>query len=126
MRHPPPPGTIISIAVWPVDHVGIVTDRFVDGSPTIISNSLRRGGVVEETWQSFHAGLESQSRGYPGRLLPSVVLKRARSKLGSKWTPTSNCEHLVRYAHGLPVESPQLQKMAFWSLIIGLVFIVVE
>lgn len=103
------PGTVLAVAVGPIEHVGIVTDQTRDGFPTVISNSHRAGRVVEEPLPTFVSGGEPRIVGYLGKLSPVEVLRRARSLIGTKWKLLSwNCEHFVRWAHGLKPTSPQL------------------
>ena len=98
------PGDVVAASRGIFDHVGIVTD-----AGTVISNSGRRGRVVEETLNQFAAGSSIRRVGYLGALPPHVVVARARSQLGRRYNLlASNCEHLVHYAHGLPRRSPQL------------------
>lgn len=55
--------------------------------------------------------------GYLGVLSQETVMQRARLKQGQAYSWTNfNCEHFVRYAHGLPIESPQLRQ---WSFVAG-------
>ena len=46
--------------------------------------------------------------GYLGNLSPQQVLQRARSRIGETWNLFWNCEHFVKWAHGLRPRSPQL------------------
>ncbi len=104
------PGTVISVKVGLVWHVGIVTERRIDGYPTVISNSQKVGHVAEETLPEFAGAGLVRVLGYLGNLEPSIVLRRARSQLGRGWSLVySNCEHFVRWAHGLRPVSPQLR-----------------
>jgi hypothetical protein len=111
------PGTVIGVdvTVWGVTvlHVGIVTERVVDGERTVISHSLRHGGTVEETLASFCDGKWWRVVGYLGRDAWEVVLDRARSDASVRrpWSLLwDNCEHAVRRWHGLAPESPQLRQ----------------
>ncbi len=103
------PGTVVAVSVGPVDHVGILTDRQIDGLPTVISNSLRAAGVAEESLLTFGSGKQVRVIGFPGNLSPREVLQRARSRIGKPWSLLKwNCEHFVHWAHGLKPTSPQL------------------
>lgn len=102
------PGTVVAVNVGPITHVGVVTDKIVDGLPTVISNSMRAGGVAEEPLGLFANGGQVWLLGYIGRLSPHEVIERARSQIGKQWNLFWNCEHLVRWVHGLKPESPQL------------------
>jgi len=96
-----------------VSHKGIMGDRLgPDGFPTVIHSSKQFKRVVEEAMIDFaRKGLSLVcSDGFPGRLPPELVLERARSQIGVPWRVKYNCEHFSRWAHGLPVQSPQLQS----------------
>lgn len=114
-----PPGLCVSVtAPVFIRHYGIVTDRIVHDAPTVISLPNAKGGVVEETWTEFAGGNPVRVDGYPGALPPDEVLARARSCLGrGPWKFTFNCEHFVRWCHGLEPRSPQLEN---WIATIGL------
>lgn len=118
------PGTVVSVLVftpWPVRHMGIVTGRRIGGRPTVISNSKKVGQVAEESWQDFAGGGAVRVEGYPGRHHHSVVLARAFSRLGHPWRlADSNCEHFVRWAHGVPAESPQVRFGAATALLLAI------
>lgn len=112
------PGTAIGVWVRGVLHEGIVSNlRGIDGLPYVISNSARVGHGAEEPWQAFTGGRKAHLlRKLSPRLSASTVLARARSMLNKKWDVfTWNCQHFVREAFGLPVESPQLQ-IAGWGV----------
>jgi hypothetical protein len=110
----PPPGTLVSVPVlWIWRHRGIVSERFCDGKPMVISNSARAGGLTEEPWDAFAAGQPITVEGYPGRLQPHLVLHRARSLITKSYDLlTWNCDHFTSYAHGLEPRSPQLAATA--------------
>ena len=97
-------GDVISIDVWGVvQHVGIVSDV-----GTVISNSMRHNGVVEQSFEEFSGGKAVRYVGYPGALSPQEVVFRARSRLGESWALLGwNCEHFAHWAHGLEPKSPQ-------------------
>lgn len=117
------PGTILSTSRLFYRHVGILTDRFVDGLPTVISNSGDRGMVVEESLDKFRGEGDIRVDGYFGTLPPHVVLERARAKLGTRYSlVTWNCEQFARYAHGLNPESPQLAAAASLSMLMLVIY----
>ena len=109
--HKYPVGAIVSIPYLGVlKHVGIITDKVVNGKPTIISASNKTGVVQEETFDSFSEGKEVKLINKSGNLTGVEVVRRARSKKGEKYNLfSSNCEHFVCWCHGLKVESEQLQ-----------------
>lgn len=119
------PGTVVSTGRIGFRHFGIVTDRYVDGWPTVISNTGMYGKVMEESVAQFKSQWDLKVEGYWGVLPPLEVVARARAQLGSKYSLLKwNCEHFVRYVHGLRAESPQLGVAAvmviFAVLLIGL------
>ena len=112
------PGTVVSVAVGPITHFGIVSDRQSNGLPHIISCSRRTGQVAEESAAAFANGGKIKVHGYPGERQPLHVMQKARSALGTKYDLFKwNCEHFVRWAHELKPESPQLLA----AMIIGLI-----
>lgn len=114
------PGSVVAIQLPFYRHFGIVTDRFWQGERTVISNSWKAGGVVEQPIAEFCDGLSIMDVTYPGLLTAQIVVRRATSRLGEKYSLlTWNCEHLFRFAHGLTPSSPQIGAM----LLAGLTFI---
>jgi len=119
------PGTVVSTMVGPIGHFGIASDRQIGGLQCIISCSQATGQVSEEPANIFTNGKKIKIHAYPGALSPSVVINRARSKLGTAYNFLSwNCEHFIRWVHGIKVESPQLQISALIGLgILGLFYL---
>ncbi|MBI2755069.1 MAG: hypothetical protein HYX46_16365 [Betaproteobacteria bacterium] len=109
----PVPGTVVW--VWGflfLRHRGIVSDRWYGGRPMVIASSWGNG-VIEEPWDEFRAGQQVYEEGYLGQLPAHEVLWRARSRIGTAYRiADSNCDHLVNYAHGLPVISEQIREAA--------------
>lgn len=104
------PGAVVGVRVGLITHVGIVTDRHVDGQPMVISNSMRSGRVEEEPWRVFQGPFPLVSVTQPAALPAWQVLSRARQKLGTRWNLFSwNCEHFVAWAFGRNPQSPQLR-----------------
>lgn len=104
------PGSVIAVQAGPFRHVGIVGNPTGPFGPSVISTSHRRGQVAEESLSEFANGGRLSFLGYPGELPWSMVVTRARSRLGEPWNLFSaNCEHFVRWAHDLEVRSPQLR-----------------
>lgn len=110
-----PPATVVgywlTVSGVAIFHVGLVSDRrSYFGLPHVISASKRTGYVVEEPWEEFAQGATVEVCDIRGNLSAQDVLGRARQKIGHEWRlVVANCEHFVRWAHGLPVTSPQLQ-----------------
>jgi len=113
------PSTVVGVWVGPFLHVGIVSDhRSFNGLPYVISNSARAGHGAEEPWDVFSGGrIVYQVDGLESALPWPVVLTRARNVLCKKWDLLGwNCEHFVREALGIRVESPQLQFVIWGGL----------
>lgn len=121
------PGTLVSVMVGPFKHYGIVSGRAIGGMPHVISNSRRKGAVAEEPVSVFSGGKSIKVHGRLGELSPSAVVSRARSQLGKTYNLLRwNCEHFVRWAYGIKVESPQLQRTLVLGLLALSVFNVVR
>ena len=114
----PAPGTVVWIRAYLVfRHKGIVSDRWYNGKPMIITNDPDRG-VIEQPWDEFRAGQEVQREGYPSALPYYEVVGRARSRIGVRYSLLGfNCDQLKNYAHGLPVQSEQLQAVVAVALL---------
>ena len=103
------PGTILSTGRPGYRHFGISTDCYINGLPTVISNTGKYGKVIEESLEQFQEQGDLKVEGYWGSLNHQDVLRRAREKLGSRYFLLNwNCEHFVRFVHGLKPESPQV------------------
>lgn len=115
-----PAGTVIRVNCGFYDHVALLSDRWIGGQRGVLSFSAQSCGLVEQCVSTFAAGRHVTVDGYLGGLPPGTVMQRARLKQGQSYSWTKfNCEHFVRYAHGVPVESPQLQQWAFLSSAFG-------
>ncbi|WP_395055601.1 lecithin retinol acyltransferase family protein [Polaromonas sp.] len=109
----PPAGTVIRVSRGFYDHVALLSDRQIHGERGVLSFSSKSGGLVEESFSAFSAGRRVSVDGYLGSTPPARVMQRARLKHDQAYSWTEfNCEHFVRYAHGVLIESPQLQKWA--------------
>lgn len=118
----PQPGTVVSIPTFLIyRHKGIVSDRWYNGKPMIISNSARSGGVCEEPWDEFAEGHIVTVESYPSDLPSHVVVSRAQSFIGTRYDLFSwNCEYLVAVAHGLKPQSSQVTvTIAVATLCVG-------
>lgn len=106
----PIPGSVVSTPIiFGIRHFGIVSDRWQNGMPMVISGSNRMGKVVEETWGVFAPSGRWKHEALTGPVSGLAAVARARAKLGSKYELLSwNCDHLTHYALGLPTQSPQL------------------
>jgi len=110
--HSPYPiaGTVVSVPIiLGLRHHGIVSDRWQDGKPMVISGSNRMGCVVEESWDAFDPSGMSRIEEFCGPITGVSAVIRARAKLGSKYSLVAwNCDHVVHHAVGLEPKSPQL------------------
>jgi len=123
-RSYPPPGNVVSVQThvfW--RHKGIVSDRWHNGKPLVISASARAGVASEEPWDTFSAGDPVQDDGYPSTLPRWEVLRRARMMIGRQYILLKfNCDHFVALAHGQEPKSPQLGAtvvVALAAILIG-------
>lgn len=117
-RHQPlwalPAGTVVRVGHGWYDHVGLLSDRYIAGVRAVASFSAQAGGFIEEPYTVFSRGRVVYVDGYFGSLPSWLVLQRARLKAEHTYSWTEfNCEHFVRYAHGVLIESPQLKR---WTL----------
>ncbi len=108
------PGTVIEVDYPIFKHYAIVSDRFIDGLPTLIALSRRTGRVTEEPWTRATAKRRFEISPIAGDLPGDTVVSRARFWMQQGIVRynllTFNCEHFVRLAHGLPVESVQVRR----------------
>lgn len=113
-----PVGTVVRVSHLFYNHVGLIGDRLVGGERTVLSFSSKFGGFVEEAWSAYSNRSDVTVEGYLGDLPGSVVMERARMKQDVPYSMGAfNCEHFVRFAHRVPVESPQLSQ---WLQLAGL------
>jgi hypothetical protein len=103
-------GVILSAPRGLVEHFVMITDDRSRGILRVIGTSPPRGVGETPAWY-FHRGQVVRIHGYPGELPPEEVMARARSLIGMQYDAgNANCEHFVRWCHGLEPESPQLQQ----------------
>lgn len=116
-------GTVLS-TVKPegIEHFGVLTGRHLFGQPaTIISASKFRQAVVEEAPIGFSFGAPIYAHGVWSDQPWQHTIARARSNLGQPYRLfDKNCEHFVRFCHGLPEESPQLARAVGIAVVGGL------
>lgn len=113
-----PAGTEVSIDCGFYRHVGILGDQFINGERSVLAFSSKGRGFVEQTLSDFSDNRRVIVGRYLGKLLPHEVIARARLWQGLPYALFSrNCEHFVRYAHGLIPESPQAAVLAVLGVI---------
>src|SRR5258708_38087806 len=100
----PGPGTVLYRRKGVFVHAALVAGPGVGFWVPVVS--LGPEGFKEEFW-SLSSGVVGIGN-YLGTLPPWRVLARAREIAGRPYNAaTWNCEHFVRYCHGLQPESPQ-------------------
>jgi len=115
-----PSGTVIRVNHGWYDHVALIGDRILQGERSVLGFSAQVRGFVEQPYSAYASGRTVTIDGYFGVLPPEIVMKRARLKRGQAYSWTDfNCEHFVRYAHGVREESPQLRRWAFLEVSSG-------
>lgn len=99
--------------------MALLGGRTLCGERAVVEFSAAAGGFAELSFSEFSKGRLVTVDGYPGTLQPSEVMQRASRKRGHVYSLLGfNCEHFVRYAHGLRIESPQLRK---WTVLGGII-----
>lgn len=110
------PGEILSIN-W---HAGIQHDGIYTDAGTVIAASKRNGRVQEEDLNTFAAGREIISKGYPSDLPSETVIGHARTQLGKKYNLLGyNCQHFASECHGKK-QSRQLRSVLWAAAGIGI------
>ena len=90
------PGDVVAIPFGiGLSHYGIVT-----ASGTVISNSRKHGGVVEQSFTEFAAGRRVRLCERADALNGAAAVSRARRAKGRSYSLTdSNCAHFTRWSH---------------------------
>lgn len=115
-----PAGTVLRVSHDWYHHVALLGDGVIQGEPSVLAFSAQAGGFTEQRFSVFARGRSVTADGYLGGLPPATVMQRARLKQGQAYSWTDfNCEHFVRYAHGVAIESPQLRQWAFLGGVVG-------
>jgi hypothetical protein len=115
-----PAGTVIRVNCGFYDHVAMLGDGVINGERSVLSFAAGTHGLAEISLSAFAARRPINVDGYLSALPPGAVMQRARLKREATYSWLDfNCEHFVRYAHGLPIESPQLQQWSFLGGVVG-------
>ncbi|MGJ7512634.1 hypothetical protein [Variovorax sp. GT1P44] len=112
------PGTVLRINRGLYDHVALLGERAWTGERHVLSFGPGPTSLVEMPFSQFAGDRAVVVDGYPGRLAPEAVLARARQVAARRrysWLGF-NCEHFVRTAHDVAVESPQLARAFFLGM----------
>lgn len=110
------PGTVLRLNRGLYDHVALLGEYAMFGERTVLSFGPNPNGLVEVGFSEFSGGNQVLVDGYLGQLPPEQVLSLAR-QLGQRrysWL-AFNCEHFVRAAHAVTVESPQLGRAVLFA-----------
>lgn len=107
------PGDVVSVPFGGVlSHYGVVTSR-----GTIISNSRKNGGVVEQSFADFEDRKSIRLHRRDNTLNSRQVEMRARRALGADYDLLgSNCIHFARHAHRKRATPLQVGKATFHAL----------
>jgi len=107
------PGDVVAIPFGPgLSHYGLVTS-----SRTVISNSRKHGGVVEQSLEDFANGKRIRLCERSDTLGAVAAETRARRALGKPYSLTgSNCAHLARSVHRRNPTSIQIARAATHAL----------
>lgn len=98
-------GTPLKVWLGAYWHEGLADGMYV------IHNSKAHGKVVRSTYAEFSAGNKIFVCEELQVVDMAVAIQRARSALGVAYDLwVRNCQHFVRWAHGLEQESPQIQQ----------------
>lgn len=108
------PGDVVVTKFGLYEHWSLVSDRVCErGKPMLISATQRNGTVQEESWDKTTENKPTSVVSI-GSIKETVdVLRDARSMIGEwQYSLTSqNCEHFVKWALGLKVESVQVKNV---------------
>jgi hypothetical protein len=117
------PGTVLRVNRGLYDHVALLGDYAWSGERQVLSFGPTPKCLVEIPFRTFAGASQVSIDGFLGQLAPHEVLARAR-ELGEQrkysWM-FFNCEHFVRAAHGVGIESPQVGRALLLCLGVALV-----
>lgn len=115
-----PTGTVVRADHGFFSHVALLGDGTLFGERVVVEFSAAAGGFAELPFSEFSKGRLVTIDGYLGTLSPAEVMQRASLKRGQAYLLFDfNCEHFVRYAHGLLIESPQIRQWTVLGSIIA-------
>ena len=115
------PGDIVAIPFGiGLSHYGLVT-----ACGTVISNSRKHGGVVEQTFHEFANGKRVRLCERTDAVRGSAAVARARRAKGRAYSLSeSNCAHFTRWSHrqkptSIQVASATVRSVADMVLVTG-------
>lgn len=107
------PGDVVVTKFGLYEHWSLVSDRVCEnGEPMLISATQRNGTVREESWEKTTENKHTSVVNIESTKEAIDILKDARFMIGEwKYSLTNrNCEHFVKWALGLRVESVQVKN----------------
>ena len=88
--------------------------------PNLIVHASKENGVTLAYLSNAIEGKHVINHGRWGELSNFKIILRAISMIGTPYNLfTQNCEHVVRCASGVKVESPQIQAAVVVALVVG-------
>jgi hypothetical protein len=107
------PGDVVAIPFGVgLSHYGIVT-----ATGTVISNSRKHGGVVEQSFNTFANGRRVRLCERTDPLNGAAAVSRARKAKGRSYSlHESNCAHLTRWSHRQKPTSVQVASATLRTL----------
>lgn len=101
------PGTTVKIWCATYWHYGLIDQSGI----RVIHNSKKHGKVVRELLEAFASGAEVHICDEVFSRNVMAAIQRAEKAIGLRYDLwKANCEHFVRWAHGLEPTSPQLER----------------
>lgn len=113
---------VVKVDMGAYKHLAFISNKFFQGKPMLISNTMRKGSVYEEPWDTVVGSRRFKIETIETSEPASQVLDRARSYIGkAKYDLFGfNCEHFVsKVVTGIP-KSPQIQAAAISATILFL------
>ncbi len=107
------PGDMVAVRfAVALSHYGVITQR-----GTVISNSRKNGGVVEQSFEDFADGRSVRLCGRRDGLDAIAVESRARRAIGADYSVTHfNCSHFSRWTYRRKPTPLQVASATFEAL----------
>jgi hypothetical protein len=121
-----PAGIVVSTHRGLYRHVAILTEPRPGQERRVLSLNPE-AQRVEEPLSVFGGGQPVMFHAPPADTPAWIVLARARSGLHPRYSWTEfNCEHFVCFAFGVPLKSPQLQRIAAIAALMTASFLLLQ
>lgn len=93
--------------------------------PNLVVHASKENGVIPAWLSNVTADKHVINHGRWGEISNFKIILRAISIIGMPYDLFKrNCEHVVRYASGVKVESPQIQLAVTAALVVGALFFI--